>query len=104
MRAMILHAARQPLQLTDWPRPEPGLGELLLRVEACAVCRTDLHVVDGELSDPLLPLVPGHEIVGRIVQRGRAGMPSSPSPTSASASRCRNATMPCMRRRSSAPD
>jgi alcohol dehydrogenase, propanol-preferring len=70
MRAMILHAARQPLQLTDWPRPEPGLGELLLRVEACAVCRTDLHVVDGELSAPLLPLVPGHEIVGRIVQRG----------------------------------
>jgi alcohol dehydrogenase, propanol-preferring len=71
MRAMILEAPRQPLRLTDRPRPDPGPGEVLLRVEACAVCRTDLHVVDGELADPRLPLVPGHEIVGRVVHRGR---------------------------------
>lgn len=70
MRVMILEAVGRPLRLADWPRPEPGPGELLLRVEACAVCRTDLHVVDGELPDPTLPLVPGHEIVGRIVGRG----------------------------------
>ena len=70
MRAMILEAARQPLRLANWPQPAPGPGEVLLRIEACAVCRTDLHVVDGELSDPALPLVPGHEIVGRIVRRG----------------------------------
>jgi propanol-preferring alcohol dehydrogenase len=50
--------------------PEPGNGELLLRVEACAVCRTDLHIVDGELRDPVLPLVPGHEIVGRVEATG----------------------------------
>jgi propanol-preferring alcohol dehydrogenase len=70
MRAMILAAARQPLRLVNWPQPAPGPGEVLLRIEACAVCRTDLHVVDGELSDPALPLAPGHEIVGRIVRRG----------------------------------
>jgi len=70
MRVMILEAVGRPLRLADWPRPEPGPGELLLQVEACAVCRTDLHVVDGELPDPMLPLVPGHEIVGRVVGRG----------------------------------
>jgi propanol-preferring alcohol dehydrogenase len=70
MRAMILEAAGRPLRRVGWPRPEPGPGEVLLHVEACAVCRTDLHVVDGELPDPLLPLVPGHEIVGRVVRRG----------------------------------
>ncbi len=50
--------------------PTPGPGQLLLRVAACAVCRTDLHVVDGELPDPRLPIIPGHEIVGRVVATG----------------------------------
>lgn len=66
MRAMILEAPRQPLVERDLPVPEPGAGQVLIRVEACGVCRTDLHVVDGELTSPKLPLVPGHEIVGRI--------------------------------------
>jgi propanol-preferring alcohol dehydrogenase len=70
MKAMLLDAPRQPLRLVDLPRPEPGPGEVLLHVEACAVCRTDLHVVDGELPHPMLPLVPGHEIVGRVVRGG----------------------------------
>jgi alcohol dehydrogenase, propanol-preferring len=74
MRAMVLHQPRQPLCETDWPSPNPGPGQVLVRVRACAVCRTDLHVVDGELTQPKLPLVPGHEIVGEIVERGeRAG-------------------------------
>ena len=67
MRAMVLDSAGSPLRLAELPVPEPGPGEVLLRVSACAVCRTDLHVVDGELPDPKLPLVPGHQIVG-IVQ------------------------------------
>ena len=70
MRAMILEAAGRPLRPVEWPRPVAGPGEVVLRVEACAVCRTDLHVVDGELPQPTLPLVPGHEIVGRIAGRG----------------------------------
>lgn len=56
--------------MTELPRPTPGPGQLLLRVHACAVCRTDLHVVDGELPSPVLPLVPGHEIVGIVDARG----------------------------------
>lgn len=68
MRAMTLHAPGRPLVLEERPDPEPGPGELVLRVEACAVCRTDLHIVDGDLSLPRLPIVPGHEIVG-IVER-----------------------------------
>jgi propanol-preferring alcohol dehydrogenase len=70
MQAMVLHAQGQPLRMDTLPRPEPGPGEVLLRVEACAVCRTDLHVVDGELANPLVPLVPGHEIVGRVAATG----------------------------------
>jgi alcohol dehydrogenase, propanol-preferring len=70
MRAMVLKRPHEPLRETDLPRPEPGPGQLLLRVHACAVCRTDLHVVDGELPDPKLPLVPGHEIVATVVERG----------------------------------
>ncbi len=70
MRAMVLEAAGRPLVLRDVPRPEPGPGELLLRVHACGVCRTDLHIVDGELSKPKLPLIPGHQIVATIVSRG----------------------------------
>jgi propanol-preferring alcohol dehydrogenase len=67
---MVLERPGEPLQLTELPRPTPGPGQLLLRVHACAVCRTDLHVVDGELPSPALPLVPGHEIVGLVEARG----------------------------------
>ncbi len=70
MRAMVLDASRRPLRLADLPDPEPGANQVLLRVAACAVCRTDLHVVDGELPDPKLPLVLGHQIVGRVVKVG----------------------------------
>jgi alcohol dehydrogenase, propanol-preferring len=67
MRAMVLEAPRTPLVETELPDPEPGPGQALLRVLACGVCRTDLHVVDGELPRPQLPLVPGHEIVAEVV-------------------------------------
>jgi propanol-preferring alcohol dehydrogenase len=70
MRAMRLEAARTPLRLAEVPQPAPGPHQVLLRVRACGVCRTDLHVADGELPDPKLPLVPGHEIVGTVVARG----------------------------------
>ena len=66
MRAMVLDKPTQPLQLRDVPKPKAKAGELLVRVNTCAVCRTDLHVVDGELPDPKLPLIPGHQIVGRV--------------------------------------
>jgi propanol-preferring alcohol dehydrogenase len=66
MRAMVLEAPRTPLSLRELPEPEPVRGELLLEVAACAVCRTDLHILDGELDRPKLPLVPGHQIVGRV--------------------------------------
>ncbi len=72
MRAMLLKAQGQPLELAGIPEPEPGDGELLLRVRACGVCRTDLHVVDGDLTEPKLPLVPGHQIVGRVLAAGPA--------------------------------
>jgi propanol-preferring alcohol dehydrogenase len=70
MRAMVLDAARTPLRETDAPLPQPGPGQLLLHVHACGVCRTDLHLVDGELPDPKLPLIPGHQIVGTVVEVG----------------------------------
>ncbi len=70
MRAMVLERAGDPLVLCNLPRPEPGPGEVLVRIEACGVCRTDLHIADGELADPALPLVPGHEIVGRVAATG----------------------------------
>ncbi|WP_219999866.1 zinc-dependent alcohol dehydrogenase family protein [Halomonas sp. LBP4] len=70
MRAMRLHGPGEPLRLERIPRPEPGPGEVQLRVLACGVCRTDLHVVDGELVEPRLPLVPGHEIVGEVTAPG----------------------------------
>jgi alcohol dehydrogenase, propanol-preferring len=63
---MVLDAAGTPLREADLPAPEPGPGELLLEVAACGVCRTDLHIVDGELTEPKLPLVPGHQIVARV--------------------------------------
>src|SRR3982751_4995050 len=66
MRAMLLEWVRTSLVLRDMPDPRPGAGQLRIRVLACAVCRTDLHVVDGELPHPKLPLIPGHEIVGKI--------------------------------------
>jgi propanol-preferring alcohol dehydrogenase len=71
MQAMVLDAPGMPLAPRMLPRPQPGAGELLVEVAACAVCRTDLHVVDGELTKPKLPIVPGHEIVGRIVASGQ---------------------------------
>jgi propanol-preferring alcohol dehydrogenase len=70
MRAMILDKPGQALQLRDVPKPKPGRGQLLVRVNACAVCRTDLHVVDGELPNPKLPLILGHQIVGRVEEIG----------------------------------
>ena len=70
MRAMVLDKPGQPLQARDVPKPKPGRGQLLVRVNACAVCRTDLHVVDGELPNPKLPLILGHQIVGRVEEVG----------------------------------
>src|SRR5512146_2002081 len=70
MRAMVLDKPGQPLELREVPKPKPGRGQLLVRVRACAVCRTDLHVVDGELPHPKLPLIPGHEIVGEVLASG----------------------------------
>ncbi|MFL6180554.1 MAG: zinc-dependent alcohol dehydrogenase family protein [Actinomycetes bacterium] len=66
MRAMVLRAVGRPLILEERPDPSPGPGEIRVRVEACAVCRTDLHVVDGDLPNPKLPISPGHEIVGVV--------------------------------------
>ncbi|MGE5547622.1 MAG: zinc-dependent alcohol dehydrogenase family protein [Solirubrobacterales bacterium] len=70
MRAMVLDTPGAPLRLADLPLPRPGPGQVLLDVHACAVCRTDLHVVDGDLAEPKLPLVPGHEVIGRVAQTG----------------------------------
>src|SRR6266566_4064420 len=70
MRAMQLRAAKEPLRLVELPVPSPGRGEVLIRVSVCAVCRTDLHIVNGELSEPKLPLVIGHMIVGRVEAAG----------------------------------
>ena len=73
MRAMVLHAPREPLRLEERPDPVAGPGEIVVRDAACAVCRTALHVVDGDLTEPKLPLIPGHEIVG-IVDSCGAGV------------------------------
>src|SRR5213080_697267 len=70
MRAMVLEKPRQRLMPLDVAKPKPDAGQLLVRLSACAVCRTDLHIVDGELPDPKLPLIPGHQIVGHIEQVG----------------------------------
>ena len=67
---MVLERAREPLLPRELPDPEPGPGQVLVRVHACGVCRTDLHIVDGELTEPKLPLVPGHQIVGVVGGRG----------------------------------
>ncbi|GBD42629.1 putative alcohol dehydrogenase AdhA [bacterium HR40] len=66
MRAMVLERPQTPLVMRELPVPRPGRDEVLVRIEACGVCRTDLHLVDGELPQPKLPVVPGHEIVGRV--------------------------------------
>jgi propanol-preferring alcohol dehydrogenase len=70
MRAMVLDKPKQPLQLRDMPKPKAAVGQVLVRVATCAVCRTDLHVADGELPDPKLPLILGHQIVGHIEEIG----------------------------------
>jgi alcohol dehydrogenase, propanol-preferring len=70
MRAMVFHGKGTGLKLEEVPIPAPGPGELLLKVRTCGICRTDLHIVDGELTEPKLPLVPGHQIVGRVVALG----------------------------------
>ena len=73
---MVLEKTKKPLALRDVPKPKPDRGQLLVRVATCAVCRTDLHIVDGELPDPKLPLILGHQIVGRVEEIGEAA-PSS---------------------------
>ena len=70
MKAMILNAQGDPLRLADLPRPSPDAEQILLEVRACGVCRTDLHVMDGDLKQPKLPLILGHEIVGIVVEKG----------------------------------
>ena len=70
MRAMVFRTVGQPLLLREVPRPVPGPGQVLVKVSACGVCRTDLHVLDGELVHPKLPLIPGHEIVGQVEETG----------------------------------
>ena len=70
MRAMVMERPGKALVLMELPTPKPSAGGLLLKVAACGICRTDLHVVDGELTEPLLPLVPGHQIVGVVEELG----------------------------------
>ena len=70
MRAMVLEQSAAQLRLVDFPLPTLSVGSLLIKVEACGVCRTDLHLIDGELPNPLLPIIPGHEIVGRVAAIG----------------------------------
>ena len=70
MRAMVIDAPYQPLRLEERALPKPGAGEILIRIRACGVCRTDLHVVDGELPQARYPVVPGHEIVGEVSELG----------------------------------
>ena len=74
---MLLRRQREPLRLEDVPAPEPGPGQVLLEVSVCGLCRTDLHVVDGDLDRPKLPLVPGHQVVGRVVQLGAGAADAS---------------------------
>ncbi len=76
MKAMVLSSAGGSLQLEERPDPRPGHGDLLIRVEACGVCRTDVHILDGDLPEIRHPIVPGHEIVG-IVEAVGAGVPTA---------------------------
>jgi alcohol dehydrogenase, propanol-preferring len=77
MRAMVLDAPRTLLRAAELPDPIPERGQVLLRVRACGVCRTDLHIVDGELPKPKLPLVPGHQVVGEVVEGGERFSPGA---------------------------
>ena len=70
MRAMELRRIRDPLTAAERREPRPAAQQILIRVQACGVCRTDLHLVDGELADPKLPIIPGHEIVGQVIETG----------------------------------
>jgi propanol-preferring alcohol dehydrogenase len=78
MRAMVLVSPGQPLQAMEVPVPQPGPDQVLIRVAACGVCRTDLHILDGELAEPELPLILGHQIAGRVVQAGRGATRFNP--------------------------
>jgi propanol-preferring alcohol dehydrogenase len=78
LRAMVFEGTGQPLVLRDIPVPEPGIGEIQLKVTACGICRTDLHVVDGDLKEPKLPLVPGHQIIGEVTALGEGVQGFSP--------------------------
>src|SRR3974390_2858363 len=75
MRAMVLPNQREALRESEVQLPKPHSGQVLIKINACAVCRTDLHVVDGELPNPKLPLIPGHQIVGRTEDGRRLGVP-----------------------------
>src|SRR5207249_4426014 len=70
MRAMVLDQPNQPLRYTDVPTPQPKANQLLIKVSACGLCRTDLHILDGELNEPALPLIPGHQVVGTVAALG----------------------------------
>src|SRR4051794_41967080 len=74
---MVLEAPGRPLELADRSDPAPGPGQVLIDVAACGVCRTDLHLLDGEVGVPRLPVVPGHQVVGRVIKAGpgAAGAP-----------------------------
>jgi propanol-preferring alcohol dehydrogenase len=78
MRAMLLNAIGSPLLACELPDATPAVGEVRVRIEACGVCRTDLHVVDGDLPDPVLPVIPGHEIVGIVEAVGPGVAPIAP--------------------------
>lgn len=70
MKAMVLHQPKSKLQLSSIPLPEPSASQVLIKVIACGICRTDLHIIDGELTSPRLPLIPGHEIIGTVIKTG----------------------------------
>ena len=78
MHAMVLDSPRTPLRAAELEDPVPGAGQLLARVRACGVCRTDLHVVDGELPVPKLPLIPGHQVVAEVTERGEGAARFAP--------------------------
>jgi propanol-preferring alcohol dehydrogenase len=71
MRAMLFEGIGEPLKLVELPIPQPGPGQVLIKIHACGICHTDLHIIDGELGEPKLPLVLGHQIVGTVVQGGK---------------------------------
>ncbi len=70
VKAMVLEQVGRPLRLVERPDPPASSGRVVIKVEACGVCRTDLHVCDGDISQPKLPLVPGHEVVGTVIETG----------------------------------